>query len=104
MSYQRGILIEDDTTFINVMEHYVKACVKKTAEELGACCCQICFANMCALALNSLEPKYVTTKKGELLLDVEAAELKNQTAVLVAATKAVIKVKANPHHEQVLQR
>ena len=83
---------------ININEEFVKQCVKKTMKDLGACECDICFANACALALNELHPKYVTTKRGALLTEITSTKVTNQADITVEATKAVIKVMKNPHH------
>ncbi len=83
---------------VNINEEFVKQCVKKTTKDLGACECDICFANACALALNELQPQYVTTKKGALLTEITTTKVTNQADITVEVTKAVIKVMKNPHH------
>ncbi len=83
---------------INVNEELVRRCVAKTQRDLGACRCETCFANACALALNEMRPKYVTTKKGELLEEITKTEIENQTDITVEVTKAVMKVMKNPRH------
>lgn len=83
---------------ININEEFVKQCVRKTMRDLGACDCDTCFANACALALNELQPKYVTTKRGALLTEISATKVTNQADITVEATKAVLKVMKNPHH------
>lgn len=88
----------DKLIFENTVEEAVRHAVKKTIKELGACSCETCYLDACAIALNSLEPKYVTTKKGALISGIMTTKLSNQTAVVVEATKAVKQVMANPHH------
>jgi competence protein ComFB len=83
---------------VNINEEFVKECVRKTMKDLGACQCDICFANACALALNELQPKYVTTKKGALLTEITSTKVTNQADITVEATKAVMKVMKNPRH------
>jgi competence protein ComFB len=83
---------------ININEEFVKQCVMKTMKDLGACDCEICFANACALALNELHPKYVTTKRGALLTEITSSKVTNHADITVEATKAVLKVMKNPHH------
>lgn len=83
---------------ININEEFVKQCVAKTMKDLGACDCETCFANACALALNELHPKYVTTKRGALLTEITSSKVTNQADITVEATKAVMKVMKNPHH------
>lgn len=83
---------------ININEEFVKQCVAKTMKDLGACNCETCFANACALALNELHPKYVTSKRGALLTEITSTKVTNQADITVEATKAVLKVMKNPHH------
>ncbi|MEL4106096.1 late competence development ComFB family protein [Oscillospiraceae bacterium WX1] len=83
---------------VNINEEFVKQCVKKTMEELDVCRCPVCFADACALALNELRPKYVTTKKGALLTGITTTKVSNHTDIMVEATKAILKVAQNPRH------
>lgn len=83
---------------VNINEEFVKQCVSKTINDLGACYCDTCFANACALALNELRPKYVTSRRGALLTEIDEMRVVNQADITVEATKAVLKVMKNPHH------
>lgn len=83
---------------VNINEEFVKQFVRKIQKDLGACQCEICFANACALALNELHPKYVTTRKGALLTEITSTKVTNQADITVEATKAVMKVMKNPRH------
>lgn len=88
----------DELEMININEEFVKQCVVKTIKDLGCCDCQICYTNACALALNELHPKYVTTKKGALLTEITSTKVSNHADITVEVTKAVIKVMKNPRH------
>ncbi|HHU22967.1 MAG TPA: late competence development ComFB family protein [Clostridiales bacterium] len=83
---------------VNIMEEFVREKVREAIRNFGSCDCDVCFLNACAIALNALEPKYVTTTKGALLSQITEMELGNQTNILVECTKAVMKVMKNPHH------
>ena len=83
---------------INITEQIVKQQVRETIKELGCCECEICYFNACALALNALKSKYVTTNAGEILSEFTAAEANNKAEILVEVTKAVMKVKDSPRH------
>ena len=89
---------DEQIVLVNVMEELVKQQVKESVKELGACECETCYLNACAVALNCLMPKYVTTKKGALLSKVTEMELENKTIILVAVTKAVMQVMKYPYH------
>jgi competence protein ComFB len=83
---------------VNINEEFVQQHVLKAIKELGACGCETCYANACALALNGLRPQYVTSKRGALLTEITETKVSNQADIIVEATKAVKKVMANPHH------
>lgn len=90
--------LKDKLEPININEEFVKQTVAKTIKDLGGCDCEVCFANACAIALNELHPKYVTTKKGALLTEISSTKVTNQADITVEVTKAVIKVMKNPRH------
>jgi competence protein ComFB len=83
---------------VNINEEFVMQSVKKIMKELNACDCEVCFANACAIALNELQPKYVTSRKGALLTEITTSTVANQADITVEATKAVLKVMKNPRH------
>jgi competence protein ComFB len=89
---------KDELEPININEEFVKQCVRKTMEKLGACQCETCFADACALALNELHPKYVTTHRGALLTEIDRTRVSDQADITVQATKAVMKVMKHPRH------
>ena len=89
---------KDELLPVNIIEEFVKRQVKKTIGELGACSCETCLSDSCAIALNALEPKYVTTTKGALLAEITATEISNQADIVAEVTKAVKKVMENPRH------
>lgn len=88
----------DQPILINIIEEFVRQKAKETIKELGACDCETCYLNACAIALNNLPPKYVTTTRGALLSGITATEIGNSSTILVEVTKAVMKVMGNPHH------
>ena len=88
----------EDLILVNIIEEFVKLQVKSMAKELGACDCQACYLNACAIALNSLPPKYVTTTKGALFSKLDETEMNHQAGVTVAVTKAIMHVMENQRH------
>jgi competence protein ComFB len=100
MSESKKPFDEKSSILVNVMEDFVRRKVKATFEELGGCSCNQCFLDACALALNEIESKYVTTTKGALLSELTAMEVNNDVNTLVAVTKAVIQVMENPRHNK----
>ncbi len=90
--------IKEELIPVNINEAIVRDSVSRISKELGACQCEACFADACALALNELHPNYVTTKKGALLTELTATTISKQADIIVEATKAVMKVMKNPRH------
>lgn len=83
----------------NVMEDYVwelLPIVMKTYP--NACTCDTCLADIAALALKSLAPKYVVRTNGEII--AKTLDLPQFTiSVVVELTKAIEAVSRNPKHE-----
>lgn len=89
---------QEPLILVNIIEEFVRQKTKETIHELGVCDCDTCFFNACAIALNKLEPKYVTTTRGTLLSQINEMRLEQQTKILVEVTKAVKQVTEHPHH------
>ena len=84
----------------NVMEGIVKKEVTNLIElehYLG-CKCERCQADITAIALNLLPSKYVVTKEGELISQIEATMPQNQADILAAVVTATKKVQKSPRH------
>ena len=88
----------DELILVNIMEEIVKLRVKTALKELGACTCETCYLNACALALNALKPKYVTTEKGALFVKITETELAHSVTILFEVTRAIMQVKEHPCH------
>ena len=86
-------------TMRNILEDVVKIRAKEVIKELGCCDCETCYFDVCALALNSLKAKYVTSNEGEILSEFSATEPNNKAEILAEITKAVMKVMERPRHE-----
>lgn len=88
--------IESETTAtINVMENLVLNNVDSVINRFNVCNCDRCRCDICACALNMLPPHYIVTKHDT----IEQAEAKiPEKLVMDALIKAVIKVRAHPHH------
>jgi len=88
---------------VNLVEILVEQIVEEQLEKRKEICpCDTCKADIMAMALNHLPPRYVNTDKGELY--VRAGVLNNQLAtdLLVEVSKAIEHVKKNPRHEETL--
>lgn len=62
------------------------------------CCCEKCQADIKAIALNHLPPKYIATESGEVYSKINALSIQFEADVINAITKAIEKVKNLPRH------
>ena len=87
-----------DFTYLNVMEYVVKNSAKDYMERLGGCTCGHCIADVIALTLTKLPPKYVVVAPptASPLLNFYSNRFSPQ--VIVELTKSCFIVKENPHH------
>jgi competence protein ComFB len=83
----------------NIMENFVYEMLEtilKTKPE--ACDCEQCRADIAAMALNQLKPRYVASKIGDVFSRTEMLDSKMRAAILVTLTEATEKVASNPRH------
>ena len=94
------VYIDTDTVYVNVMEKLVEEKAMKYIEMFGLCQCKRCVADVKALALNRLDPKYVVMHVGEEIPRISLYEGKfspSVTAQLLSACKIVME---RPHHNR----
>ena len=89
---------QSEMILVNTTEELVKMTVDEVISKIDMCSCDICKLNACAIALNKLEPHYVTTTRGKLLAKIITEKMNYQMEVLVEVTKALLTVKKNPLH------
>ena len=84
--------------YLNVMEHVVENIARDYIGRLGGCTCEHCIADVTALTLNKLTPKYVVVEPpaASPLLNFYSSRFTPQ--VIVELTKSCFIVKENPHH------
>ncbi len=94
-------LISGEFRFINVMEHLMlRQDISSCMDQYNVCKCPRCMADVCALALTGLPPKYVVTSKDSLSPLISYYENRNKITILTALIKACNKVRENPHHQR----
>lgn len=94
-------LINGEFRFINVMEHLMlRQDISSCMDQYNVCKCPRCMADVCALALTGLPPKYVVTSKDSLSPLISYYENRNKITILTALIKACNKVRENPHHQR----
>ncbi len=85
---------------INLYEEAVRRKAKDVMQQLGMCECEVCYDDVCALALNRLPPKYVSSNGGEVfsqfLINTEQGQAEFMTALYTAAQK----VGEYPRHQK----
>ena len=91
---------ENDYVFLNVMEQLVRDIADKYILQFGTCTCSRCKADVIALALTNLPPKYevVASNAAAPLLNFYSRQFEG--AVRVEVTKACTLVRERPHHNR----
>ena len=84
----------------NIMEEIVRAEARSIINGMHMCTCEKCFIDVCAMALNSLTPRYVTTLKGSLFAQIEDLDPNEHVHVTMEVTRAAKKVKSAPQHTE----
>lgn len=94
-------LINGEFRFVNVMEHLMlRQDISSYMDQYNVCKCPRCMADVCALALTGLPPKYVVTSKDSLSPLISYYENRNKITILTALIKACNRVRENPHHKR----
>lgn len=94
-------LINGEYRFVNIMEHLIlRQDISSVLSQYNVCNCTRCMADVCALALTSLPPKYVVTSKDSLSPLLSYYESRNKIPMLTALIKACNQVRENPRHKR----
>ncbi|NLW25570.1 MAG: late competence development ComFB family protein [Clostridia bacterium] len=85
---------------INLTELMVEEVFKGlTMKRKDFCCCDRCRADIMAIALNNLKPRYVVTEKGQAFAKASFLNCQISTDVLVEINKAIEIVNRYPRHD-----
>ncbi|MDR2933603.1 MAG: late competence development ComFB family protein [Oscillospiraceae bacterium] len=105
---QRDIVLEqnsiwtdtpnDSFILINANEEMVKGDVRKMMEFIDMCKCEKCFKDVCAIVLNKLPARYVTTRKGTLLSQIPQMSRENHAEMTILIAQALKMVSESPQH------
>lgn len=86
--------------FHNMMETIVRDKVPEYIEQFGVCTCKHCRADVIALALSKLPPKYVVVHESAISPLRSFYEDHYAGQIVVEITKACIAVSSHPHHSR----
>lgn len=87
------------TEFIkNYMEDCVLDALGEILHGMNVCDCDKCRMDVAAVALNSLPPKYVVTRKGQLYTKLSVLQQQFDVDIISAITKAAVIVSKKPRH------
>jgi competence protein ComFB len=85
----------------NYMESVVTGYLDEVLQETDDFCgCDRCRLDVIAIALNDVKPKYVVTTKGFAYAHMGELQAQFRADTIVAVTRAMKIVKANPRHDQ----
>lgn len=90
--------VDKTTIYVNVMESLVEDKAMKYINMFGLCKCPRCVADVKALALNRLEPKYVVMKTGDVIPRITLYEGQFSAAVTAQLLTACKMVMEHPRH------
>lgn len=82
----------------NVMETLVEEHLDKFMANSNMCTCEYCRADVKALALNKLPPRYASRLEGNLITRVDNMRSQASTDVIAAIIEAINTVGSNPRH------
>ena len=82
----------------NHMEDVVERLTPTLMSKYDLCQCDRCIADIKAIALNYLQPKYFTSESGEIYYRVKDMSVQFDTDVTRAIILAIDKVKNQPKH------
>lgn len=92
-------LSTEEINVVNVMEEVVRERLETLLKDSDCCQCDTCKGDMLAMALNSLKPKYVNSRKGELFSKIDVTKYQNTVSIDVAVAKAISAVSSSPHRK-----
>jgi competence protein ComFB len=82
----------------NIMEDLVDVKLNVLIQSAGMCCCERCRADVKALALNNLPPRYVVSVGGNIHSHFQAMNVQIQVNITAAVARAIRIVRNSPHH------
>ena len=91
---------EEDVTYTNVMQVLVEEKAPRYIQKFGLCPCKHCEADVKALTLSNLVPKYVVLSKLDRIPMLTVYEGRYSTTIFAQLTRACKVVMDHPHHSR----
>ena len=91
---------EEEVTYTNVMQVLVEEKAPRYIQKFGLCTCKHCAADVKALALSNLVPKYVVLSKLDRIPMLTVYEGRYSTTIFAQLTRACKVVMDHPHHSR----
>lgn len=83
----------------NVMEDLIEIEINENIEALGICTCPKCRKDLLTLTLNNVQPKYISTEKGETITKAaRLASANDRIQLLAEITRYAKLIGENPRH------
>ncbi len=83
----------------NYMELVVDSLLPDLLERNSSICrCKQCRADIKAIALNNLPPKYIVAQRKDIFLKINELSIQFESEVVAAILEAIQKVKKSPRH------
>ncbi len=83
----------------NLMEELVDSRLDEYMRSEAVCQCERCRADVMALALNNLQPKYVVSVSGEVYSRYDAVKTQFQADVITTILCAIAVINKRPRHD-----
>lgn len=93
-----GTVLEDGAVYLNVMELLVEEPLEKYVKLFGLCTCQRCLADVRALALSRLSPKYVVLPASAVKPMLSLYQAKWEATIIAQVIQACKTVMESPRH------
>ena len=93
-------MVEDRIMPRNLMEELVDNRLDEYMRSESVCRCERCRADVMALALNNLRPKYIVSVNGEVYSRYDAMKAQLQADVVMTIMNAIAVINKCPRHEE----
>ena len=91
---------EEEISYTNIMQVLVEEKAPRYIKKFGICTCKQCEADVKALTLTNLVPKYVVLSKLDRIPMLTVYEGRFNSTILAQLTRACKTVMDHPHHDR----